>query len=178
MSAFLAPVFVPVPVCYRYVGRDRLVVRHSEPCDHLTQHRHAHSRKRRLINCCTYTCSSCLFLHFFNSFHPSCCFVLSFSVGTQSVYMCFVIGCVCACVTSARHVWLYEFVIRAVRKKLHWVLTAENLVARNADEAVAGPRLAGVWNQAVVLCWCVWQEPVFCSREDVFTCNFLCREIV
>jgi hypothetical protein len=32
-------------------------------------------------------------------------------------------------------------------------------------------RFAEVRSQASVLCWCIWQEPGFSRREDVFTCN-------
>jgi hypothetical protein len=38
--------------------------------------------------------------------------------------------------------------------------------------------LAGVWNQAVGLCWCIWQESGFSLREDVFKFNLLYEEIL
>jgi hypothetical protein len=57
------------------------------------------------------------------------------------------------------------------------------LVARNANEAVvvlmvgSGDiciwRNSGVWSQAVVLCWCFWQETGFSRHEDGFTLNLL-----
>jgi hypothetical protein len=58
-------------------------------------------------------------------------------------------------------------------------MTVATLVARNANEAllasvVGSARnllLAGVWSQAVVLCWCVWQESGFSRGEYVFTFN-------
>jgi hypothetical protein len=30
-------------------------------------------------------------------------------------------------------------------------------------------RLAGVWSQAVIFCWCIWQESGLSRRENVFT---------
>jgi hypothetical protein len=47
------------------------------------------------------------------------------------------------------------------------------VVARNANDAMVGSggicvrRESGV--RRSVLCWCVWQEPGFSRREDVFT---------
>jgi hypothetical protein len=39
-----------------------------------------------------------------------------------------------------------------------------------------------VWRESVVrrsvLCWCVWQESGFSRREDVFTFNLLCKDIL
>jgi hypothetical protein len=36
--------------------------------------------------------------------------------------------------------------------------------------------LAGVWSQASVLCWCIWQQSGFSRSEEIFTFNLLERK--
>jgi hypothetical protein len=60
------------------------------------------------------------------------------------------------------------------------------VVAAMANEAMVAPvvgsggvcirRESGV--RRSVLCWCVWQESCFSRCEDVFTFNFVCKEIL
>jgi hypothetical protein len=55
-----------------------------------------------------------------------------------------------------------------------------NLVAKNANEAMAAPMVGsgGVCSQAVGLYWCAWQQSGFSRREFVFTFNLLYKEIL
>jgi hypothetical protein len=39
-------------------------------------------------------------------------------------------------------------------------------------------RLAAVWSQAGVLCWCFWQEFTFSRCEGVFTFKLLLRNFI
>lgn len=97
-STLLAHVFLLVPLCYSYLGHDRLV----------TLYRHAHLRTALV------TVARCVYFFTFEILF-NLRIVLYFHSQLVPIQSTCVLW-LCACVASARHASLYEFAIRAVRK--------------------------------------------------------------